>query len=106
MMVIFPLYLITLLTLSGCTNKEFKLGWYKKVLPTTITEIKRVYPEINEDKLTCNPTPKPPQLLTKQSEVALFIVNLTIAGKECESNLNYVRMSLDKFRENNTSKGK
>ena len=83
--------------LSGCSNKEFHLGWYDKCLPSTLTEIVKVYPNIPPENLTCASIPKPDNNITKQSQVANFVVDLTVVGKECKSNLNYVRMLLLEF---------
>ena len=96
------LYLTILLMLSGCTTKEFKLGWYDKCLPSTVTEIVRISPVVPKDKLKCTPIAKP-GIITKQSEVADYIVDLTVARKECESNLIYVRDALIRFKDNNNS---
>ncbi len=97
-MVKYPIFLLTLLTLCGCSTKEFHLGWYDKCLPKTVITIKKVYPIIDEDKLTCTKIPKPP-LMSKQSEVANYLVDLTISGKQCENNLNYVKILFNKFKQ-------
>ena len=88
--------------LSGCTTKEFHLGWYDKCLPSTAIEIVRVHPVVPIDKLECGPIPKPGNI-TKQSEVASYIVDLTVVGKECESDLGYVKDTLERFRDNNST---
>ncbi len=83
--------------LSGCSTKEFHLGWYDKCLPKTVVKVKKVYPQIDVDMLTCDIRPKPTNM-TKQSEVADYLVTLTTYGKHCENNLNYVRMLLNEFK--------
>ncbi len=88
--------LVILSTLSGCTTKEFKLGWYDKCLPTTVVAIKKVYPSIPDDRLQCMLIPVPGEM-TRQSEVAEYLVDLTVAGRDCSSNLQYVRGNLEKF---------
>jgi len=104
-MVKYPIYLTILLMLSGCSTKEFHLGWYDKCLPKTAIKVKKVYPEIDKDYLTCPNIPKPDVNITKQSGVANYIVDLTISGKKCESNLNYVKMLFNEFKqESNISK--
>ena len=101
----FLLSSIILLILSGCSTKEFHFGWYDVVLPSTVIEIKKVYPEIPKDELWCPSIPKPDNNITKQSQVANYIVDLNVAGKKCKSNLNYVRMLLIEFKsDNNISK--
>lgn len=92
------IYSAILLMLSGCTSKEFHLGWYDKCLPKTITEKEKVYPEITQEKLECIEIPKPPQDIKLQSQVATYAVDLMVAGKDCESNLKYVKISLDNFK--------
>ena len=84
--------------LSGCSTKEFHLGWYDKCLPKTVIEIKKVYPNFQADDLNCTAIPKPDNNMTKQSEVANYIVDLTVAGHECKTNLNYVRLLFNKFK--------
>ncbi len=101
-MVKYLTYSILLLTLSGCSTKEFHLGWYDKCLPKTALKIKKVYPQIDEEFLTCPAIPKPDDNITKQSEVANYIVELTISGKKCESNLNYVKMLFNEFKQEKT----
>lgn len=97
--------LVILSTLSGCSNKEFHLGWYDKCLPSVVVDNQKVYPSIKSEYLTCSEIPIPDNNITQQSQVASYLVNLTFSGKECKSNLNYVRMSLQKFSEDiNTSK--
>jgi len=105
MMVQLPLSLALLLTLSGCSTKEFKFGWYDPVLPSTIIVIKKIHPNIDHTKLKCLDIPKP-QPMTKQSEVSAFLVDVIVAGKQCKSNLNYVRMILTNFKtDTNTTEG-
>ena len=88
-MVMYPIYLALLLTLSGCTTKEFHLGWYDKCLPKTVDRIVKVYPDVDTNRTTCNVIPLP-DAYTKQSEVAEYVVNLFVSGKECRDNLLYV----------------
>ena len=97
------MFFVILLSLSGCTNKEFHLGWYNKCLPKVVSKPERVYPDIPSEKLTCGSIPKP-GIIEKDSDVSLYLIDLTDAGKSCESNLNYVRMSLKKFKDNNQTK--
>ncbi len=97
------MFFVILSTLSGCTNKEFKLGWYDKCLPKVVKEKERVYPSIPPEKLRYGGIPKP-GIIEKDSDVSLYLIDLTNAGKACESNLNYVRMSLQKFKDDNTTK--
>ena len=84
--------------LSGCSTKEFHLGWYDKCLPKTVITVEKVYPIIDEDRLTCPTIPKPKPMIL-QSEVANYIVDLTISGKKCENNLNYVKILFNKFKQ-------
>lgn len=88
---------IVLLMTSGCTTKEFHLGWYDKCLPSTIVEYEKVYPIIPAEKLQCSQVPKP-GIYTKQSEVAYYIVDLYKAGTACQDNLNFTRGRLDEFQ--------
>ena len=94
---------VILLTLSGCTNKEFKLGWYDKCLSKVVSKPERVYPEIPSEKLICDGIPKP-GVIERDSDVSMYLIDLTNAGKSCESNLNYVRISLQKFKDDNKTK--
>ena len=104
MMGTYLIYLTTLLTLSGCTTKEFHFGWYDKCLPKTLIKIQKVLPPLTQDDLNCSEIPKPPTM-TKQSEVSNYIVDLTVAGKDCKNALDYVKISINKFeQENNESK--
>lgn len=86
-----------LLMLSGCTNKEFHIGWYDKCLPSTAVQVKKVYPNIDNELLTCGGIPRPPEM-TMQSEVALHLVNLTDAGNKCRDNLLFVNKVLVDFK--------
>lgn len=99
-MVIYPMFLGLLLMLSGCSTKEFHLGWYDKCLPKTVVKIKKVHPQIAEEALSCTTLPKPDLNITKQSEVSKYLIDLTVAGKTCENKLNYVRMVLLNFKGN------
>lgn len=101
-MVILVGYLAMLLTASGCTSKEFHLGWYDKCVPKTVVEVRKEYPSIGRDKLTCTEIPKPGEIKL-QSELASYLVDLTVAGKECRSDLLYVDSALRRFRDSNTT---
>jgi len=87
------------LILSGCTSKEFKFGWYEPCRVATITKVKKMYPDIDESLLTCEDIPKPKEGgYKKQSEVASYIVDLTVSGIECKSNLKDVKILLEDFK--------
>ena len=96
------MFLTILLMLSGCTNKEFHIGWYDKCLPKVAIKIKKVYPNIPDDQLECKAIPMPYRM-EKQSEVASYVVNLMEAGKDCESNLNDVKMIFNNFKDQDTT---
>ena len=85
--------------LSGCSTKEFHLGWYDKCLPSTTVKVKKVYPQIDAEFLTCPTIPKPDTNISMQSDVANYLVDLTISGKKCENNLNYVKILLNEFKD-------
>ena len=105
MMVRLLLSLILLLTLSGCSTKEFKLGWYDPVLPSTVVVIKKIHPDVSPVMLDCPEIPNPIPM-TKQSEVSAYLVDVVVVGKKCKSNLNYVKMVLTNFKtDTNTTKG-
>ena len=97
MMVIFPMFSILLLMLSGCSTKEFHLGWYEKCLPSTIVVVEKEYPNISESLLECPEIPVPAHM-TLQSEVSAYIVEITFSGRECKSNLKDVKMLLNEFK--------
>jgi len=97
MMVKLLLFWTALLSLSGCSNKEFHLGWYKKCEKSVVVKYKKVYPSIPSENLHCKEIPKPDNNITKQSEVSLYLVELFQAGKVCESNLIYVNILLSNF---------
>ena len=88
--------------LSGCTNKEFKLGWYDKPIPKIVVEIEKQYPDIKKEKLKCKTIPTPYRM-GKQSEVSRYMVELYVAGKDCKSNLSDVEVLLKEFRDTNTT---
>lgn len=98
-------FLVVLLMLSGCTNKEFHIGWYDKCLPSTITKYEKIYPDVPVSKLQCLAIPRPGDF-EKQSEVASYIVDLTVAGHDCHDNLEFVNASLVRFGDANISKSK
>jgi len=100
MMVQSLIFSMILLMLSGCTNKEFHIGWYDKCLPKVAVKIKKVYPNIPDDQLECKAIPEPYRM-EKQSEVASYITDLTEAGRDCESNLNDVKMIFENFKDGN-----
>ena len=83
--------------LAGCTNKEFHLGWYDKCKPSTIIRVKKQYPLVPQELLSCPSIPKPISI-SKQSDLAIYLVDLTVAGKQCEFNLKDVKILLTKFK--------
>ena len=105
MTVIYPTFLVILLTLSGCSTKEFKFGWYEPQKPSVVVVRKKVYPNIDDDFFICPDMAKPPPM-TKQSQLSLYLVDLTVSGMRCKSNLNYVKILLTDFKtDTNTTKG-
>ena len=90
--------------LSGCTTKEFHLGWYDKCLPKVVVKYEKIYPNIAKDRLVCGSMPIPDANITKQSEVAMYITDVVEYGKGCGSNLEFVRDALGRFSDTNTTR--
>lgn len=79
-----------LLMLSGCSNKEFHLGWYEPCIPTTLEKVIYKKHDIPSKLLTVSPMPKVPEA-TKQSQVAQYTVELWVVADECTTNLDKIK---------------
>lgn len=89
-----------LLSLSGCTSKEFHIGWYDKCMPSVAIDIQKVYPDIPDDQLECKNIPIPGRK-EKQSQVALYVTNLMEAAVDCKSSLRDVKVLFENFKDGN-----
>ena len=89
MITISAMSLATLLTLSGCCDKQssFEFGCVDDCKPQIVIQRVPIDMNISSELLECDAIPKPPEGITRDSEVMSYTVEVYFAGQKCRQRL-------------------